>query len=160
MRRRCGNFSPNSKVNCAHNRTEEPEIPNLSKLDIDHIMPKAWYTHWPLEDGTAVTRAEASHAHLAELGGLPMTTVQRQTRAREAAIPTLGNLTLLNPSVNREAMHREFKVKRDLLIRNTNLSLNVQLLDHAAWTADDIAARGRRLADVAAQLYLGPPISD
>lgn len=142
----------------AHNRTEEPEIPNLSKLDIDHIMPKAWYTHWPLGDGTAVTRAEASHAQLAELGGLPMTTVQQQTRAREAAIPTLGNLTLLNLSVNREAMHREFKVKRDLLIRNTNLSLNVQLLDHGAWTADDIAARGRRLADVAARLYPGPPV--
>jgi hypothetical protein len=50
----------------------------------------------------------------------------------EAAIPTLRNLMLLNLSVNREAMHREFKVKRDLLIRNTNLSLNVQLLDHAA----------------------------
>jgi hypothetical protein len=56
-------------------------------------------------------------------------------------------------------MHREFKVKRDLLIRNTNLSLNVQLLDHAAWTANDIAARGMRLADVAVRLYPRPPAS-
>lgn len=143
----------------ARNRTEEPEIPNLSKLDIDHIMPKAWYAHWPLEDGTAVTRAEASHAQLAELGGLSMTTVQKQIRAREAVIPTLGNLTLLNLSVNREAMHREFKVKRDLLIRNTNLSLNVQLLDDSAWTIESIAARSKLLADVATRLYPGPPVS-
>lgn len=56
-------------------------------------------------------------------------------------------------------MHREFKVKRDLLIRNTHPSLNVQLLDHAAWTADDMAARGRRLADVAARVYPGSPVS-
>ena len=56
-------------------------------------------------------------------------------------------------------MHREFKVKRDLLICNTNPSLNVQLLEHAAWIADDIAARGRRLDDVAARLYPGPTAS-
>ncbi|PKL94561.1 MAG: hypothetical protein CVV05_19825 [Gammaproteobacteria bacterium HGW-Gammaproteobacteria-1] len=57
-------------------------------------------------------------------------------------------------------MHREFKVKRDLLIRNTNLSFNLQLLEHAAWTADDIAAHGMRLADVAARFYPWPPASD
>lgn len=142
----------------ARSRTEEPEIPNLSKLDIDHIMPRAWYTHWPLADGAVVTSAEASHALIAELGGLPMTSVQQQIRAREAAIPTLGNLTLLNLSVNRQAMHREFKVKRDLLILNTNLSLNVQLLVDSAWTMEDIAARGKRLSDAAARLYPGPPV--
>ncbi|GAA0719208.1 DUF262 domain-containing HNH endonuclease family protein [Dokdonella soli] len=141
----------------AHNRSEEPEIPNLANLDIDHIMPRSWYTHWPLADGTAVTSAEASHALLAERNGLPTTAAQEQIRERELSIPTLGNLTLLNLSVNREAQHREFQVKRDLLIRNTNLSLNVQLLDRPAWDIKEIAAQGDRLADAAARLYPGPP---
>jgi len=43
-----------------------------------------------------------------------------------------------------------------LLIRNTCLSFNVQLLDHAAWTVDDIAARGSTLTDVAARLCPEP----
>lgn len=55
-------------------------------------------------------------------------------------------------------MHRDFKVKQDLLIRNTNLSLNVQLLDDSAWTIEDIAARGTRLSDAAARWYPGPPV--
>jgi hypothetical protein len=40
---------------------------------------------------------------------------------------TLGNLTLLNLSVNREAQNKAFNVKRELLIANTNLRLNVPL---------------------------------
>lgn len=139
-----------------HSRTEEPEIPNLSNLDIDHIMPRSWYAHWPLAHGAPVTSSEASLALLAERNGLPLTTDQEHIRAREVVIPTLGNLTLLNLSVNREAKHREFRVKRDLLIRNTNLSLNVQLLDCPAWDRDEITARSERLAEVAARLYPGP----
>ena len=38
--------------------TEEPSIPDLSNLDIDHIMPCKWYEHWPLPDGTSATDAE------------------------------------------------------------------------------------------------------
>ena len=139
-----------------HSRTEEPEIPNLSNLDIDHIMPRSWYALWPLADGTAVSNSEASLALLAERNGVELTAAQEQIRSRENAIPTLGNLTLLNLSVNREAKHREFQVKRELVIRNTNLSLNVQLLDRPEWSREEIDARCERLAEVATRLYPGP----
>jgi len=58
----------------------------------------------------------------------------------------------VNLSVHRAAMHGAFKAKRELLIHNIHVSLNVQRLDDLAWTIQDIAARGQRLADVAAGL--------
>jgi hypothetical protein len=137
-------------------RSEEPEIPLLVNLDIDHIMPKAWYEHWPLSDGSSVSSSEANLALLAERNGVPLTDDQARIRARVCALPTLGNLTLLNLSVNREAKHREFQVKRDLLVRNTNLSLNMLVLNNEAWDINEIEARGERLANVAAKLYPGP----
>lgn len=43
-------------------RTEEPTIPDLSNLDIDHILPRSWYEHWALPDGTKATLVEAQVA--------------------------------------------------------------------------------------------------
>lgn len=138
-------------------RSEEPEIPNLSNLDIDHIMPRSWYAHWSLPDHSIVTPAEATDAFLAIREGAKPTARQEQILARQSAIRTLGNLTLLNLSVNREAQNKAFEIKRDLLIRNTNLSLNVELLaEDNGWTIERIAARGEALGDTAVNLYPGP----
>ncbi len=143
----------------AARRSEEPEIPNLSSLDIDHIMPRSWYAHWPLPDGSTVTGSEAANAVTALREGVTPTPRQEQILARQRAIRTLGNLTLLNLSVNREAQNKGFGVKRDLLIRNTNLSLNVQLLaEYDGWTIERIAARGEALGDTAVSLYPGPAL--
>lgn len=137
-------------------RSEEPEIPSLSKLDIDHIMPQSWYEYWPLPNGSKATEKEASVALLALREGAVPTTRQEQILARQSAIPTLGNLTLLNLGVNRAAQHKAFQIKRDLLIRNTNLSMNVQLLDDTDWTIERIATRGEALGGSAVELYPGP----
>lgn len=134
-------------------RSEEPQLPNLSNLDIDHLMPRSWYQYWALPGGATVTPQEASHALLAEREGRELTDQQKLIRQRETSIHTLGNLSLLNLSVNREAQNKEFKTKRDLLIANTNLSLNVQLLTRQDWDVADIAARGERLAELATKLY-------
>src|SRR3546814_1883357 len=40
-------------------RSEEPQIPDLSNLDIDHIMPRSWYEHWPLPNGVTATPGDA-----------------------------------------------------------------------------------------------------
>ena len=137
----------------AGSRTEEPELPNLANLDIDHIMPRSWYEHWHMDDGATATSEAASHALLAEREGREMSPAQILIRKRESVISTLGNLTLLNLSVNRGAQNKGFSIKRDLLIRNTNLSLNVPLIALSDWDVEAIAERGARLADCALRLY-------
>ena len=135
-------------------KSEEPQIPELSKdLDIDHILPQSWYEHWPLTDGNKAEQSEAYPAYLAEVSGATLTEQQAAIRTRNKAVPTLGNLTLLNLSVNRGAQNKAFAVKKDLLITHTNLSLNVKLITHDAWDESTIAERGKQLAAAATKVY-------
>lgn len=134
-------------------RTEEPTIPDLSGLDIDHILPRSWFEHWPLPSGVSATFAENQLAEQQELVGADLSPHFKAVRRRSKAIPTLGNLTLLNLSVNREAQNKSFGIKRNLLIANTVLSLNGDLMSHDSWDEDAIAQRAKRLADAAIQIY-------
>lgn len=134
-------------------RTEEPQIPDLSNLDIDHVMPRSWFEHWPLPDGSKATAADAQAVSNSELIGIPLTQHLTSISGRMKAISTLGNLSLLNLSVNRAAQNKAFPAKKTLLIQNSNLSLNVQLLTRDGWDEEAIAERGKQLAKAAKQLY-------
>lgn len=134
-------------------KSEEPELPNLSALDIDHILPRSWHTYWPLEDGsTAVVSDESDIDMLVRAGG-KLTPWQQLIRQRHVSIPTLGNLTLLNLSVNRAAQHCGFAVKREKLIANTSLRLNVPLIAKTVWDEIAISSRGEVLADEALKIW-------
>ncbi len=134
-------------------RTEEPTIPDLSNLDIDHILPRSWYEHWTLPDGSKATFAENQGAEQLELVGGALSDHFQAIRRRAKAIPTLGNLTLLNLSVNREAQNKSFLIKKGLLIANTVLSINGDLMAREVWDEDAIAIRSRQLAEAATSLY-------
>lgn len=137
-------------------RPEEVLVGGLDVLDVDHILPQSWYTYWPLGNGTAVSADEGTEVELVVRSGLPLNERQRLIADRQAACRNLGNLTLLNLSVNRQAQNRAFADKRDLLIANTSLRLNVPLIALAAWDEASIAARGQKLADLALRLWPGP----
>ena len=134
-------------------RTEEPTIPDLLNLDIDHILPRSWYEHWTLPDGSKATLVENQAAKQQELVGDTLSDHYQVIRRRDKAISTLGNLTLLNLSVNREAQNRTFSVKKGLLIANTVLSLNGDLMARETWDEEAIAVRSKRMAEAAIQLY-------
>ena len=137
-------------------RSEEPVLPDLSQLDVDHIMPRSWVAHWHMADGTPVTGAETAAVELLSRSGMPLNERQKQISDRQAGIATLGNLSLLNLSVNREAQHFAFAIKRDLLIANTNLRLNIPLIALQTWDEASIAMRGEQLADAALKIWPGP----
>ena len=134
-------------------RTEEPVLPDLINLDIDHIMPQSWYEHWELPGGGKATFSENAAAQQLELTGGQLSERQQQIRRRAKAIPTLGNLTLLNLSVNRQAQNHAFSVKKPLFIDNTVLRLNGSLMSRTTWGEEAIATRGQQLAEAAVQLY-------
>lgn len=135
---------------------EEAFVGGLDSLDVDHILPQSWYSYWPLSDGSSATWEEASEVGVLARSGLPLNDRQQMIAARESAYRNLGNLTLLNLTVNRQAQHYDFKQKRDLLIANTNLRLNVPLVSRSDWDEASIAERGRLLTDVALVLWPGP----
>jgi hypothetical protein len=137
-------------------RPEEAFVGGLDQLDVDHILPQSWCAFWPLSDGNAVPAEEASEVELMVRSGLPLNEKQRLIADRQAAVRNLGNLTLLNLSVNRQVQHHVFTEKRDLLIANTNLRLNIPLIPLAAWDEAGVAARGQQLAETALRLWPGP----
>lgn len=137
-------------------RPEEAFVGGLDSLDVDHILPQSWYAHWPLPDGSSATWEEASEVELISRSGLSLNERQQTIARREAACRSLGNLTLLNLSVNRQAQNYGFKEKRDLLIANTNLRMNIPLVSRTDWNEASIAERGQRLTDVALRLWPGP----
>ncbi|MFK2876409.1 DUF262 domain-containing protein [Rhodanobacter hydrolyticus] len=136
-------------------KTEELVLPNLNNLDIEHIMPRSWYAHWPLTDGAHATKEERDQATVAQLSGLELSDRQQEILKRDAAISTLGNLTLLNLSVNREAQNKSFSEKKTLLIAHSNLSLNTALIALSCWNVEAIQERGMKLTNIAIALYPG-----
>ena len=75
---------------------------------------------------------------------------------RRDCILRLGNLTLLNLSVNREAQAKAFDEKRRLLIANTNLRLNVPLVAKESWDESTITDYSAEFAAAAVSIWLGP----
>lgn len=134
-------------------KTEEPFIPNLSSLDIEHIMPQNWYSHWSLENGNTVADSDAMAVSQIVLAGAELTPEQQLVRKRQQAIATLGNLTLLNLSVNRSVQHSAFLKKRDALIAHTSLRLNVPLIVKDKWDENEILARGELLGNAALKVW-------
>ncbi|SDQ98818.1 Protein of unknown function [Pseudoxanthomonas sp. CF385] len=134
-------------------KSEEPQAPDLSNLDIDHLMPQSWFEYWPLPKGDKGTKIEADAAYLLELTGGTLSDHQAAIRTRMRTVPSLGNLTLLNLSVNREAQNKAFPIKQKLFIEHTNLSLNTKLIALDSWDETTIAQRGALLADAAVKIY-------
>ena len=137
-------------------RTEDLIVENFSKLDIDHIMPQSWYEHWPLPDGSKASWSDTYAVHNKQLAGYQLNEREIAISERERRIKTLGNLTLLNLSVNREAQHKTFKTKKDLLLANTTLRLNIPLLEYNEWSEESIKQRAETLADAAIRIWPGP----
>jgi hypothetical protein len=107
------------------------------KLAIEHIMPRKWHTHWPLQD-------------------------PRNEAERDRIIHTFGNLTLLTGKLNSKVSNGPWLGsggKREGLEAHDVLLLNRELLKKAVdkWTDEAIRARTQELADVITQIWPVPP---
>ena len=141
----------------------EPSLPSLSSLDIDHILPQKWSMYWDLPNDTAArpdppraTEEEIRSTFLKRLVQAELTPREAAIAEREELVPTLGNLTLLNLSVNREAQNYQFDRKCELLIDNTTLRLNVPLVKRNSWDETAIKERAELLASTAVKTWPGP----
>lgn len=136
-------------------RTEEPVAPALGNLDIDHMLPQSWLEHWPLADDSYATFQEVSDVRYSP-PGWTLTPKQSMIKAREEAVPTMGNLTLLHYGANRAAKNYAFNVKQDQFLRHSNLHLNRQMLSATAWDESKIQNRAETLFKAASLIWPSP----
>ncbi len=136
-------------------KVEDASLADTGHLDIDHILPQSWFTHWALPNGDFAKKSEIDEISMKQLFETPLNDREQAIAFREKLVNTLGNLTLLNLSVNREAQHKGFSTKKKLLIKNTTLRLNVPLLGLETWNEDGIKERSELLAKAALRIWSG-----
>lgn len=130
-------------------KSESLDVQTL--LQIEHVMPVSWGEHWLLE-GAVIPRDVARTHWLAKEELLPF---QEQIRHRNAAIQTLGNLTLLNKYLNPAASNGDFPMKL-VEYKNSVLRLN-RYFDHlSAWDEASITRRGSELGEAICKIWARP----
>ena len=110
-------------------------------LTVEHVMPRSWREHWPLDEAVDVVQA---------------------IHDRDRLIHTLGNLTLVNGRLNRKLSNAPWTSKRETLSKHTVLHLNKELLDthqDTEWAEATIRERGTALSDIVKTIWPAPPMA-
>lgn len=136
-----------------HLRDQSPKygpVPLPPGLQIEHVMPQGWRTHW---NDPELSPEDAAR--------------------RDKDVQTIGNLTLVTSSLNSSLSNRpwtdadaagirdggkEGQGKWTLLNQFNLLVLNKEILEHTdSWSEADISARSRRIAEAICAVWPGPP---
>lgn len=116
------------------NRAANPTV--SWDVQIEHLMPISWENnnHWPL-----TVSSEEEDA----------------TERRNSLIHTLGNLTLVNGSLNSSMKNGPWHLKREAIRQSDNLFINKKLLDDAsdAWDEEQIIKRGEWMAEIILNIW-------
>ena len=120
----------------AHIRTELTEQVTLrGKLTVEHLLPQAWTTHWPIPEG-----ADESEA----------------TEERNRCVHQFGNLTLLTKQLNPAVSNSGWAVKHPMIMQHSALALNRALKDASVWDEAVIRLRTRTLLESALEVWPHP----
>lgn len=114
-------------------KSGNPTYPK-GELNIEHIMPKKWETHWNLSD----------------------TATDEDREKRIIAVDKLGNLTLLPGKLNSSISNSGWEKKRGEIQKHDAIFLNKNLLDMSPedkWGEEEIDSRGKYLAGIICKIW-------
>lgn len=121
----------------SENPHTEPAEFAYEKLQIEHIMPQSWQTHWPL-DVTDPTQLELA------------------SQKRSSVIHLIGNLTLVTPRFNQSVSNSGWETKRPEFSLQSSLQLNKAVAASDDWNESDIQVRCEQLAFAACRVWTHP----
>ena len=119
--------------------------PRPDFISVEHILPQSWPTYWPLPDDRKAPADKFSGADKTMLDAI---------KTREAALHTMGNLTLITVPANTTASNKPFDEKK-IWLKQSLLALNLSIVEGNVWDEAAIAARAASLADAAIKLWPG-----
>jgi hypothetical protein len=118
-----------------------------SPLTVEHIMPQQWIQHWPLSNGLkGMTTEEMFSADSSD----PRTVA---TKTRNAAVQTMGNLTVLAQALNSSVSNAPWANKKPEILSHSLLPLNQQLVEIETWDEAAISRRSSALFERALKLW-------
>ena len=133
-------------------RTKKSEDKSLpSGLQIEHVLPQKWWTHWTLR-GKQIPPFVAEYPAAAKDDLLE---IADEIRNRNYKLHTLGNLTLLNQYLNPAASNGSFDQKI-VEYKNSVLRMNRAFDGLKAWDEASITARGQYLGELLCAIWARP----
>jgi len=140
-----------------HLRTTKTEDVSLSSISVEHIMPQDWAEHYPL-DGKLIPwlmyRGWYSPSDDHEANKL-WDQIEDKVMARNKAIQSFGNLTIVTQPLNSKMSNAAF-IDKKKEFRNSVLLLNRYLDYIRRWDEVAMAKRARKLFDTAKTIWFGP----
>ena len=117
--------------------TDIPGIP--SSLSLEHVIPRKWELHWPIEASNPNEEIEAQ-------------------KRRSDAVHKLGNLTLTALPLNVKLSNGPWRDKQKALNQHSKLLLNTRLLERYGERFDEDAVdeRTRELVETLCAVWPGP----
>lgn len=125
---------------------KQEKIEITGDLSIEHLLPQNWIEHWLLADGT--TGMDWNEQQDADRDDPRYTGSKR----RDAALQTMGNLTILTQPLNSSVSNSAWSVKRPALL-NSLLPINVMLATVEKWDEEAIEKRGKALLSHALKIW-------
>ena len=111
------------------NKAATQDVPH--NLTIEHVLPVAWHSNWPLPEGL-------------------------EQEYRNNSLHTVGNLTLVNQRLNSALSNGAWAAKRAELMKHNVLWLNKEFEGHDEWNEGKIIARSKRMSGLIAECWQGP----
>jgi hypothetical protein len=140
------------RLNRAFMSPKSEVISFAEQPSVEHIMPQDWVANWHLPDGSKGLTVE-------ELFHVPDSAPQSvATRKRNAAIQTLGNLTILSVGLNSAQSNYGWKQKRPAMMKHSLLPINQTLVDLDVWDEEAISKRGTELFKRALKIWPRPDV--
>lgn len=119
-------------------------------LTVEHILPQSWTEHWTLATGEqGLTNEELWSTE----GDDPRAVASRQ---RNAAVQTMGNLTIITQALNSSVSNSAWAVKKPALLTSSLLPINQQLVACEVWDEQAITKRSEELLRRALEIWPGP----
>jgi hypothetical protein len=123
-------------------------------VTVEHILPQNWIEHWPLPSGEqGLTDQELWDTDPDD----PRTVA---TRHRNAALQTMGNLTILTQELNSSVSNSAWLKKKPGILVASLLPINQQLHEYDSWDEKGIQKRSEELFQRALTVWPGPTSVD
>jgi len=108
---------------------------NYYDIQIEHVMPKTWNTHWSTEMNNYL------NAH-------PSLNVEEVGRAKNILVNTLGNLTIIQDIKNAGIGNNPWATKQDAYLNGSYSEIEIATTKSwDPWEHDSIKARGEKMLD-------------
>lgn len=137
-------------------RTSKTEKVTITHASVEHIMPREWSDHYPL-DGELVPKKMADDWFYPQDEGdiSKWQQIKEKVQARNRAIHCMGNLTVVTQPLNAAMKNGPFKNKKADL-RNSVLLINRYFDGLETWDETEMERRARVLFETAKEIWAGP----